>query len=239
MLVIIYIFALVIAEAASHHLLKTPSSPYADSLHDDWGSVRAAVFTLFKSMSSGVNWGEPAESLLQVDGFYVVLLMVYQCLMLFALQNVITGFFCEHAIDMAQSDKEELVQEQLRDKEVYEKLFKDIFHSIDADKSGFITLSELEAFLLDERQQAFFTHLNISAMHAWTVFRLLDIDGNGTIEIDEFIKGLMGIRGPATAIDVRTVQHDIKRTGLSPPQTDARESTRSTQPYVHPWLLAP
>eukprot|EP00931_Biecheleriopsis_adriatica_P074280 TRINITY_DN48375_c0_g1_i1.p1 TRINITY_DN48375_c0_g1~~TRINITY_DN48375_c0_g1_i1.p1 ORF type:complete len:523 (-),score=90.33 TRINITY_DN48375_c0_g1_i1:64-1632(-) len=213
MSMIIYMFAILICDGANTHVLTLQEDVEYDTsmFHYYWGTLSNTMYTLFMCMSGGIDWGKPAVYLEYVSKTYLYLFMFFQCFMLFALLNVITGFFCEQAIEMAQQDRDSVVAEQLKDKEAYTELFRDLFEEIDADSSGGINLDELEVFLHDPRLQAIFNHLNINVLNAWTVFRLLDTDGSAEVSIDEFVTGLLRIRGPAKTIDVRSVHHDIKR----------------------------
>eukprot|EP00931_Biecheleriopsis_adriatica_P061466 TRINITY_DN3695_c0_g2_i2.p1 TRINITY_DN3695_c0_g2~~TRINITY_DN3695_c0_g2_i2.p1 ORF type:complete len:595 (-),score=117.63 TRINITY_DN3695_c0_g2_i2:95-1846(-) len=217
MMIITFMFAIVFTEACSEARRKAaaggaPESEEMLTLVNHFGTMESSTFTLLKCITGGENWGFPASSLATHCGtIYLWVFMTYEFFMVFALLNVITGFFCSDAIDMAHDDKDQLIQEQLRDRDKYVAFFKDIFDAMDADGNGVITLSELDEFLFDERLQAYFQHLQINVLQAWTIFRLLDTDGSGQVSLDEFVTGLLRIRGPAKVIDVRSIHHDIKR----------------------------
>eukprot|EP00930_Biecheleria_cincta_P030819 TRINITY_DN21362_c0_g1_i1.p1 TRINITY_DN21362_c0_g1~~TRINITY_DN21362_c0_g1_i1.p1 ORF type:complete len:196 (+),score=53.37 TRINITY_DN21362_c0_g1_i1:120-707(+) len=124
-----------------------------------------------------------------------------------------TGFFCEHAIDMAQADKEALVLEQMREKKTYIEAFQDIFQEMDEDRSGKVSFNEMQTFMENEQFQAYLSHVNISSQSAWTIFRLLDDDSSGAVTIEEFVTGLLRLRGPAKTIDLRDMHRDVTRLG--------------------------
>merc|ERR1712151_1422577 len=60
--------------------------------------------------------------------------------------------------------------------------------------------------------RAFFASLEIEVETAWEIFKLLDIDGGGTLDIEEFVTGCLRLRGPAKALDVARVFEMGRRT---------------------------
>eukprot|EP00439_Symbiodinium_sp_Y106_P057404 s1435_g8.t1 len=113
--------------------------------------------------------------------------------------GVVTGFFCEHAFEMARSEKDSLIQ-------------------------------EFENFMQDEHLQAYLSHLNVDPDNAWQIFRLIDSNKDGSVTLEEllaecvfaflsphkscwqeFTTGLLTMKGPAKAIDVKGIVYDVKK----------------------------
>merc|ERR1711976_330623 len=134
------------------------------------------MYTLLKCVSNGEDWGKPGALVGELGPVYSFAFLVFICFTIFAMLNVVTGFFCEQAAASAAADRDDAVLEQLRDKEVYIMQFKDIFAEIDADGDGTMTYNELNNHIEDEKLQAYFAHLQIDVRNAWEIFRLLDID---------------------------------------------------------------
>jgi Ca2+-binding EF-hand superfamily protein len=133
---------------------------------------------------------------------------------MFAFLNVITGFFCENAFDLAEQDKEHVVQEQLKNKAHYCHEFEALFVNMDEDKSGELTLKELSANLDSEELVAYFNHLNLDVIQAWEIFQLLDVDNSGTLSLPEFVEGCLKLRGPAKKVDIAEVRLQIEQLSL-------------------------
>eukprot|EP00930_Biecheleria_cincta_P056296 TRINITY_DN42440_c0_g1_i1.p1 TRINITY_DN42440_c0_g1~~TRINITY_DN42440_c0_g1_i1.p1 ORF type:complete len:605 (-),score=133.71 TRINITY_DN42440_c0_g1_i1:44-1828(-) len=210
-MLIIFLFSIILTQAVTTHVL-TPDgadAPYKGEMIRHWGTIGDSCFTLLKAMSNGVDWGAPSETLRHLNTTYFVLYIVYVCFMVFAVTNVVTGFFCEHAFEMASSDKEQMVQEQLRMKEMYIQNFKQMFAELDDDESGDVTLDELSTFMEDDTLQAYLSHLNISVGNAWEIFRLIDFDRGGSVSIDEFVTGLLTMKGPARNIDAKSISYEL------------------------------
>merc|ERR1719440_1042769 len=89
-------------------------------------------------------------------------------------------------------------------------MLEELFNSWDASHDGDLTLAEFEAHLSDDRMQALFHTLDIMASDAWTLFKLLDQDGGGTVDADEFVSGCIRMRGGARAVHIEKVQYEIR-----------------------------
>jgi len=81
----------------------------------------------------------------------------------------------------------------------------------DRDGSGSITWEEFCAALNDDEMGRFMKSLEIDAEEAKGLFLLLDADGSGTVDSEEFTQGCLRLRGPARAIDVSTMMYSNKR----------------------------
>eukprot|EP00439_Symbiodinium_sp_Y106_P013421 s3814_g1.t3 len=79
------------------------------------------------------------------------------------------------------------------------------------ERDGAITLSEMEQFFNDEEVRAMFQSLDLTARDSWTLFKLLDEEGNGDINLSEFIDGCLRLRGPAKALDIACVMDESRR----------------------------
>merc|ERR1712176_516186 len=87
---------------------------------------------------------------------------------------------------------------------------KKLFASIDEDNSGTINITEFEKLVSDEMTRAYFKALELDTSDAWTLFKLIDADGGGNIDIDGFIKGCEQLRGGAKMIDLANLRADVR-----------------------------
>merc|ERR1712060_988511 len=129
-----------------------------------------------------------------------LIFLMYISMLVFATLNVVTGVFCQSAIESAQHDKDLASAELLANRELLQKKLAALFNDIDEDASGMITMDELECCLQQRSSQAWFESLGIESCDAWTLVKLLDVDGTGEIDIEEFTTGVMGLRGSAKAV---------------------------------------
>merc|ERR1712176_1623498 len=82
---------------------------------------------------------------------------------------------------------------------------------MDVGDTSTITFAEFEAHFRDEEARAFFESLEIEMGMVFDVFNLLDTDGGGTIDINEFVDGCLKLRGNARALDIARLECLTKR----------------------------
>lgn len=208
---VMYIFAVVITQAAVTHSFQHAGTEVAGILDLNFGSVPLAVYTLFKSVTNGNAWETAAEVLMHVHPMYFYLYIMYVCVIVFAFMNVMTGFICEQAFATVQRDKEMAVEAQVRHKEVYTQKFAELFGTMDHFDTGELTVDELEKHIEDDTVKAYFEHLDLDIDKAWDIFRLLDIDENGTVSMQEFVVGCLKLRGQARSMDLAIIGYDFQR----------------------------
>ncbi|CAE7720451.1 CACNA1B [Symbiodinium pilosum] len=203
LMIIIFSFAILFSDATIAYVVDNDLAQSFDSttLFKYFGSPLRTMTTLFRSISGGVTWEEPANALQDVGGEWVLLFTVYVAFCLFAVLNVMVGVFCHSAITGAEKDQDLLVQSLLQEKEGFRERFLQLFKQID-DGSGRITLLEFENRFQDESVKALFEALELGATDAWTLFQMLDKDGDHNIDADEFIDSCIRMRGSARSVDV-------------------------------------
>merc|ERR1719443_1298765 len=172
-----------------------------------FGTLPKSMITLFAVVTGGTAWTDLVDALAEVPagGVYVAILMFYVAFTTFAVLNVITGVFCQSAVESAALDKETAIQCQIANKQEYIEDVRELFRTIDSDNSGQITRTEFEATLQSEEGLAYLSGLEMEVSDAWVLFKLLDIDGGGVIETEEFVQGCLRLRGAAKSVDVARI----------------------------------
>eukprot|EP00928_Gymnodinium_smaydae_P072966 TRINITY_DN56238_c0_g1_i1.p1 TRINITY_DN56238_c0_g1~~TRINITY_DN56238_c0_g1_i1.p1 ORF type:complete len:576 (-),score=94.78 TRINITY_DN56238_c0_g1_i1:78-1805(-) len=204
MLGIIYIFAIVLTQGATEIVNPIDGPPVdAGTVSEDFGNIGKSMYTLFKAMCGGVSWGEPGLSAQKIGTAYFIWFMLFIFFTFFSVLNIVTGVFVDGAIQQANSDRALLVDKTLDHKKTQASLLKDALAEIDLDGDGKITEMEWERALEDERVVASLQALEVTPdADLWS---MLDIDGSGDLQIEEFLDGIMRLKGMATAMDVHRV----------------------------------
>jgi len=209
---IFYGFGIAFTQAAQDHFRNghARSSPglMPSELKAFWGTLPRSMFTLFKAIAGGISWHEVVLPLSDVGWFWVSLFCLFIVLVVFAILNVVTGVFCQSAMESAQKDKALATAEQMANQEKFQHSMRCLFYEIDSDSSGVITLDELESTLREADLAAYLNSLGIDAQDVWTLFKLLDKDGSGTVDIDEFISGCSNLKGGAKAVHIAELAYD-------------------------------
>jgi len=180
-------------------------------LRERYGSLWVALYTLFQSVTGGIDWGEGAEPLMVVGLHPIFLYIAYVALTIFAVLNVVTSVFVQNATKLALQDHDLVIQEQLNDRQAYIRAALGIFAEADSDGNGWITREQFEQHLADPRVRAFFSCLELTGLEARRLFDMLDPDCSGVVDAEQFVTGCMSLRGAAKTMDVAALEFEHRR----------------------------
>lgn len=211
--IIIFVFSVYLTQNVTFYLYydADPQDTATQTLRDYFGSLMYAFYMLFQCISGGISWGEVGKPLLEIHWSNGVVLCFYVFFTVVAVLNIITGIFVDTAIKSAESDRDEVIQEAMHSERSTLLQMQKFFHQADKDKSGTITLDELELQLKNIKVRAHLATLGIEVNDAKDIFRLLDFDKSGEISIEEFIYGCLKMKGQAKAIDLMSLLHELRR----------------------------
>jgi len=189
----------------------TEACEVCEKLNMYWRSVDVTMFTLFQSICGGLSWDDAMRPLQEVSKEFSWLFAAYIGFTYFAVLNVVTGVFCNSAIESAQHTPEVIGQNLIANRLMYLENLEKLFHSIDEDENAVITFNEFEKVFTSPENRAILAALGIEAMEAWTLFKLIDTDKDGKIQKDEFITGCLQLKGSARNVDLATIHKDLHR----------------------------
>jgi len=214
LLLIIFLFGLIFTDICTEALNTEPSELHPDTeifLEKRCSSLEESMHTLFGSITGGFTWMEARDSFAEISWLFGWLFEVYIAFCNFAVLNVMTGVFCQSAIESAEKDHELNLQNVSAEKEKYFRAVRRLFTTLDQNSDGGITKNEFEQAWDNPVLQTVFDALEISAQDAWQLFTELDSDGSGEVDVDEFLEGCMMLKGPARSIDVVRIKKDLLR----------------------------
>merc|ERR1712190_373591 len=107
-----------------------------------WGTLPDSMLTLFMSISGGVSWLDVCMCLREVEVPWLLVFLMFITFTYFAVLNVVTGVFCQSAIESAAHDQEAMLQAFISNKMLYISRFKALFAQMDQDDSGYISKEE-------------------------------------------------------------------------------------------------
>jgi len=210
--VIVYFFASIILSGVTEYF-RNPNWDEEEGaqLAEFFGSVWRAMFTLFMSISGGISWKEPVETLACVHWAYEPAFTFFIFFMFFGVLNIVVGAFVTATGEIAKQDREFLINAELESVEAYTRKIKTFFAEADKDESGMLSWQEFECHLKNPKVSAYFASLELDVTHAHRLFRLLDVDGSGEVGLDEFLDGCMRLKGQAKSIDVNMLVYETER----------------------------
>lgn len=182
--------------------IKDEGKEAPGDLEKYWGSLAKAVFSLYCSITGGIDWEVAARPLMDhVSPEMGLIYVLYITFTVFAMLNVVTGVFIESVMKHANSENE------LRTMHNVQQLFK----MLDIDNKGEITWDDFEMSLHKPEMMAFFKTIDVDISHAKNLFEVLDVDGSGCINADEFMDGCLRIWSPSKGLDLRVLVRDVNR----------------------------
>lgn len=164
-----------------------------------YGSLLRSVMSLYQSITSGISWRDASQPLERHQPIMGLIFAVYIAFAALAMLNVITGVFVESAMASAREENTVTVVSRMRE----------LVSKMEIGESGRMTWEQFEGQLNNPIMEAYFKSLDLSVTEAESLFRLLDIDNEGSIEVEEFIAGCCRIHGPAKAIDLTTLMCQV------------------------------
>eukprot|EP00931_Biecheleriopsis_adriatica_P064309 TRINITY_DN39108_c0_g1_i1.p1 TRINITY_DN39108_c0_g1~~TRINITY_DN39108_c0_g1_i1.p1 ORF type:complete len:556 (+),score=100.91 TRINITY_DN39108_c0_g1_i1:43-1710(+) len=166
-----------------------------------YGSLFRSVLTLFQGITGGHDWDTLVQPLATfVSPWASLLLIGYILFAIIAVMNVVTGLFVESAIERAQEVRQATLVSHVRS----------VFEACDLDTSGSISIGEFESHVTAPAVQEYFKAMDIAPTEAKCLFEMLDVDGSGRIDFDEFMHGCLRLQGPARAADLLLTSKEMR-----------------------------
>mmetsp|Transcript_83262 Transcript_83262/g.129952 ORF Transcript_83262/g.129952 Transcript_83262/m.129952 type:complete len:151 (+) Transcript_83262:493-945(+) len=123
---------------------------------------------------------------------------------MFHVLNAIMGIFVDAALKNAKKDRDWQMVNMVRN-------FFTLSGAAEGEERGVISYEKYLAHLDDAWMKQYFEFLDVDISEAKRLFQLLDTDGSGTLEADEFLGGCMRLRGNARAMDLELMAYEHRR----------------------------
>jgi hypothetical protein len=230
---VLYMFAIVcmngilthLTELNVHDLSKPSVSNFVYAVKDKYGSIPVTLHTLFAAVTGGYDWADVAATLEEVGPFYRIAFVCYVSFVLLGLMNILNGVFVnaalqssamnrELAIDAAVKRRNHMISEMVAI--FLEAGAENVPAEIDPDASleqclfdATVTWEQFQANLEDEGMKAYFMALDLDTASLEKIFRLLDVDDSGTLDLEELVDGCIRLRGSAKNVDISMLESQM------------------------------
>lgn len=216
---IMYMFGIIFADMVTTTFQDTEfslSESSAQVLETGFKDLHKSMMTLFFLITNGSDWGQQFAALFEIHWLLGYTLVVYVAFSMFAVLNVMTGTFCQFAIESANRDQDLMVQSMLAAKQRQADMIRKFFDTLELAESKDGAPAQLSLYDFENRFQepevlSFFQYLDINTTDAWTLFKLLSPDGKGTLNVDEFVEGCLRLKGAAKKVDVAVMMREQRR----------------------------
>lgn len=203
----IYVVGVYLTQLVSDHGAENPDDMRAESpLRMHYGSLTRSILSLFQAMTGGVDWEDLVNPLMEeITPLLGLLFTVYIAFAVLAMMNVVTAVFIETALQNANKDKDTDTQTMIR------KFISSDENCEDDIIEETMTWEDFKQRLRNPTKKGYFRALDMDIAEAKGLFQLLDTEGDGRIQVEEFVSWFLQLRGPAKAIDLATVMYQHKR----------------------------
>merc|ERR1719217_1015514 len=140
----------------------------------------------------------------EVHWGYTVIFVTYGWLVSFTFIRVIGALFLKQVLAAAAVDPEATMLSKEKERRRLMRQLRELFEEADSDGGGLVHKEEFIELLRKPRAKTLLSILEVDSSDIERLWHLLD-DGDGTICIEEFVKGVMKVRGQAKAMDVVTI----------------------------------
>lgn len=221
--IIIYIFGIFLMMQVTDHLYERYEGDFSqvppgsdedvqiEHFEYHWKNVMSSMYTMYGCMSGAISWTLVADELHEISWINSVIMSFFIFFCTIVVMNIITGIFVDTAIQSAQNDRDEIIQEQIHSQNSELAKLKEAFLEADNDGSQTITVEEFQSHLKDPHVRAHLASIGLEIHEAMGLFKLLDIDGSGCVGVEEFVIGCMRLKGSAKSIDLATLMYENKR----------------------------
>jgi len=165
-------------------------------------SLPMSVLTLFMAITGGVSWWEIMEPMLVVGHLAGVIFVCFIVVTVLAVLNIITSIFVNDAIEKARSDASLVLAREMEQNFEDRQQLKDLFGRLDVHRRGRISCDDFCEQVESKEVQAIFSLMGIEVADAQSLFRLLDVDENQSVERDEFVMGCMRFKSGSNGVSV-------------------------------------
>lgn len=154
-------------------------------------SVMKANLLLFKTVIAGDSWGRIAVPVIEAYPATAIIFVGSQLTLVFGVLNLIVAVVVDTFADSRDRDILNLAEEMEQDRESDKQYLERIFNRIDLDGCGQLSLEQLvEGARKDQEFQSRLRVMDIDEADLVQLFDMIDTDGSGFIEPNEFIKPL-------------------------------------------------
>lgn len=209
---LLLLFAVFFAEGTLNHCVATNAlaEDSTAELRANFGNVTRAIFSLFKAMSGGDDWGAIYEYLDPLGWQYKAAFIFWIVFAVIALMNVVTAIFVESTMARSQNDRELMTHKELMAKKDFLETMQSVFNELDDDGDNTVNFDELETKLKDHKIGAYFSSLGVDVDQVKKLFTLLDADGSGNVDSEEFMYGCLKLKGEAKSLDIAILHSELR-----------------------------
>lgn len=201
-----------------------------------YGSALRAWLTMFEITFAPGAWAKVGRPLIEdVHEAYSLYFIGYVAGVTFAIIRVITAVFLRETLQVASQDSEMMIAEKLAQKNKYKEEVRELFMAADKSGDGNVNHSEFQAIMENPQVKTWLSVLELEVHEVDGLFHLLD-NGDGSISFEEFIGGVVRLKGAARSVDVMTMLYENQK--LNTNILEVRDEVEAVQRHLRMGIAA-
>jgi voltage-gated sodium channel len=210
LLLLNYVCAVVATTEIGQNVEIYGNGPSYDGLvwpyQEYFGTVFKSMFTLFQVMTLDGWCDDVVRHILYFQPMFAMLFIFFLVITAFGLMNVVIGVIVENTLSAATvADQAIAADEGTKRKKALDQL-QVMLELSDSDRSGSISLQELEAAAQSRVVQAQLEALDVRTAEVEQLFELLDYERKGSVDLKKFINSCRELVGGARRRDIAQVE---------------------------------
>eukprot|EP00931_Biecheleriopsis_adriatica_P020643 TRINITY_DN13730_c0_g2_i2.p1 TRINITY_DN13730_c0_g2~~TRINITY_DN13730_c0_g2_i2.p1 ORF type:complete len:642 (-),score=119.66 TRINITY_DN13730_c0_g2_i2:13-1938(-) len=200
-LILFSVMAVEMLQPLAEEIAKKDGFGDCERCPEAFRTVWSSAITFFQQIVAGDSWGQVSIPIMEqyphTTPFFIIVLVIIQ----FGILNLVLVAI----VDQAHKASEDDAQLQARSrKEAFEHQKKTLYHvcrSLDEDHSGDLGIEELtKGFRSNPELANHLKFLDVSLADVQILFNVLDDDGSGTVNYEEFVEQLFKMQNQDTGI---------------------------------------
>jgi len=210
---VLFLFSMFIISDVSNHIQSQGTVDSA--LNDFYGSLGGSMVSLFMAITGGHDWRDILKPLQEINYyFYTLFFLFYVSFTVFGVMNVLTAIFVESASRISEIDRDLVIQEQISATSSSVDALKKVFRDADVDNTNLLNKQQFETHLRDSDVRAYLRFLELDVFEARGLFQMLDTQEKGVVDIDDFVVGMMRLKGAARGYDLAWLMQDMTKNSV-------------------------
>jgi len=194
---VIYVFGIV--------MTKTLGASQNAKLEEEFGTLGRSMFTLFQVMTLD-DWPSVARNAMNEMPWIVMIFILFLLVTTFSIMNVITAVIVESTLESAMTRDADIVKQREQELKAATKKILEVFQHADVDGDHTLTKEEFVQSCGTLEVQRYLEEVGVDPNQAANLFDILDVNEDSSLEMSEFVNGMLRSRGQARAQDVLAVQ---------------------------------
>jgi len=178
-----------------------------------FGTFSRAFLTMFE-ITVG-NWVPVCRFLHEsISEWFLLVLLIYRCLVGFAVMNVIRAIFLHETFKVAASDDHLMITQQQRQLQKDRKKMTTLLSLADENGDGCISREQFHRILSEPRVLIWLEAMQLDLRGASSpdfLFDMADDQGTNYVAIDGLVRAFESLKGPARSIDMEIVMSELHR----------------------------